>query len=195
MRVLVIPEDFTRDQYILKPLVEAMLKHLNRPRVKVTICRDPQLGGIAQATNWEQIEEILERYMMYDLFLLCVDRDGKAGRRDKLDELEQLAQARLPQKSAFFAENAWQEIEVWVLAGHDLPAEWQWQTIRQELDPKELYFLPLAQSKGLPTNELELVYKTLTKEATPRYSSRIRKLCPEDIASLENKIANWMGNP
>lgn len=192
MRVLVIPEDFTRDQYILKPIIEAICKQLQKPRAKVTICRDPQLGGIDRATNWKQITQILERYVMYDLFLLCIDRDGKVGRRSKLDKLEQLAQGILPVQSAFFAENAWQEIEVWVLAGHDLPPDWQWQEIRQETDPKERFFLPFAQGRGLPINELELIYKTLAREAASRYNTRIRKLCPEDIVVLENKIEAWL---
>ena len=27
---------------------------------------------------------------------------------------------------AFFAENAWEEIEIWVLAGLNLPTDWSW---------------------------------------------------------------------
>lgn len=192
MRVLVIPEDFTRDQYILKPIIKAMCQQLQKPHAQVTICRDPQLGGIVQATNWDQIAPILQRYEMYDLFLLCVDRDGQVGRRQKLDQLEQLAREMLPRRAAFFAENAWQEIEVWVLAGHDLPPDWQWQEVRQEVDPKERFFWPLAQKKGLPLNETELIYKTLAGEAAKRYETRIRKLCPEDIVALENKIEAWL---
>lgn len=192
MRVLVIPEDFTYDQYILQPLVEAMIHYLGKPRAKVVVCRDPQLGGIAQATNWEQIEQIIERYPMVNLFLLCVDRDGEAGRRERLDQIEKLAAEILPEGHALFAENAWQEIEVWVLAGHDLPGEWNWQEVRAEIHPKELYFLPFAEQKGLPLTELVQLYKALAGEAASRYSTRIRRICPEDILVLESKVQNWL---
>ena len=192
MRVMIIPEDFTYDQYVLKPLIQAMLNYLGKPRAKVAVCQDPQLGGVDQATNWEQIQDIIEQYGMIDLFLLCVDRDGKSGRRNKLDELEEQARRILPLQKRFFAENAWQETEVWVLAGHDLPKEWNWREIRNERDPKEHYFIPFAIQKGLPEHEPELVYKTLAKEAVGRYGSRIRNLCPEDILVLEDKIRGWI---
>ncbi len=82
MRVLVIPEDFVKDQYILQPLVEAMMEASGKPRARVRICHDPRLGGVAEALKWERVAEILDRYPMIDLFLLCVDRDGVAsGRR------------------------------------------------------------------------------------------------------------------
>ena len=191
MRVLIIPEDFTYDQYILQPLIQAMLNYLGKPRAKVRVCRDPQLGGVDQATNWVQIQEIIERYPMNDLFLLCVDRDGKSGRRNKLDELEEQAREILPSQKQFFAENAWQETEVWILAGHDLPKEWDWKEIRNDRDPKEHYFNLFAIQKGLPEHE-PLTYKKLTKEAVGRYGSRIRKLCPEDILVLEDKIRDWI---
>lgn len=191
MKVLIIPEDFTYDQHILQPLIQAMLTYLGKPRGKVRVCRDPQLGGVDQATNWVQIQEIIERYPMNDLFLLCVDRDGKSGRRSKLDELEEQAREILPPQKQFFAENAWQETEVWILAGHDLPKEWNWQEIRNERDPKEHYFDPFAIQKGLPKKE-PLAYKKLAKEAVSRYGSRIRNLCPEDILVLENKIQGWI---
>ena len=193
MRVMIIPEDFTYDQYILKPLIQAMLNYLGKPRAKVVVCQDPQLGGVDQATNWDQIQDIIEQYGMIDLFLLCVDRDGKAGRRAKLDELEKQACEILPPRKRFFAENAWQEIEVWVLAGHDdLPKEWNWREIRNERDPKEHYFNPFAIQKGLLEYEPELVYKKLTEEAVGHYGSRIRNLCPEDIIVLEDKIRDWI---
>ncbi|VAW40920.1 hypothetical protein MNBD_CHLOROFLEXI01-1573 [hydrothermal vent metagenome] len=192
MRVLIIPEDFTYDQYILKPLIQSMMTHLGKSRAKLLVCRDPMLGGIAQATDWDRIAEIIERYKMIDLFLLCVDRDGQAGRRNKLNEIEAQAAKILPANHAFFAENAWQEIEVWVLAGHDLPTDWSWQEIRQEPNPKEKYFFPLAEQKGLPLTEQELIYKRLSKDAATQYSNRIRRLCQEDVAVLESKIKSWI---
>lgn len=48
MNVLVIPEDFRKDQYMLKPIVEAMMKEVGQ-KAKVAVCQNPLLGGIDQA--------------------------------------------------------------------------------------------------------------------------------------------------
>lgn len=191
MNVLVIPEDFRKDQYLLKPVIQAMMTAIGKPHANIRVCRDPLLGGIRQALNPERIEEILVRYRgMTDLFLLCVDRDGKPGRRGKLDELEALAGTLLPDGKVMFAENAWQEIEVWALAGLDLPRDWNWAEIRQEPDPKEQYFESLARDRGV-WGELGEGRKTLAEEAARRYP-RIRQFCPEDVAVLETRIRDWL---
>ena len=76
MNVLIIAEDFRKDQFVLKPIIEKMFADIGKPRAKVLMCLDPLLGGIDQATDWERIHEILEMYPMVDIFLLVVDRDG-----------------------------------------------------------------------------------------------------------------------
>ena len=191
MNVLVIPEDFRKDQYILKPIIEAMLTEVGKPRSKVVVCKDPRLGGISQALNKERIEEIINRYKgMVDLFLLCVDRDGVNGRQTRLRELELQANDLLPEDRCFLAENAWQEIEVWALAGLDLPRDWSWQDVRAEPNPKERYFEPIAKTRGLLEGPGE-GRKTLGIEAARRYD-RIRQLCPEDIQTMENRIKDWL---
>ncbi|WP_218080608.1 hypothetical protein [Anthocerotibacter panamensis] len=76
----------------------------------IPICKDPLLGGVTEALKWINLKEIFERYSGVDLYLLCVDRDGKTGRRSKLDQLEQQAQAVLSNNKLFLAENAWQEL-------------------------------------------------------------------------------------
>jgi hypothetical protein len=146
VNVLVIPEDFPNDQYVLKPVVEAMLKHLGRPRARVVVCREPRLRGVAEALNWESISDIIKQYPAVDLFLLCVDRDGNENRRLALNGIEVNAGSLLPPERLFLAENAWQEIEVWLLAGHKLPKEWSWKAVRAERDPKERYYEPLARA-------------------------------------------------
>lgn len=186
MNVLVIPEDFRHDQYVLKPIIEAMLKAAGKPRTKVIVCKDPLLGSVEQALKWDRIRDIISRYRgMTDLFLLCVDRDGVEGRRSRLDEIEQQVADFAPD-CFFLAENAWQELEVWLLAGHSLPGEWAWQEIRAHQDPKEAYYIPYAKSREV-FNEPGEGRKTLGREAASRYT-RIRARCPEDIAALENKI-------
>lgn len=192
MNVLVIPEDFRKDQYMLKPIMTAMLAAVGRPRARIEICRDPLLGGIGEALKQERITEIIRRYQgMVDLFLLCVDRDGNPNRRQRLDDVEQHARNLLPPARIFFAEHAWQEIEVWVLAGCDLPEGWDWATIRAEPNPKEHYFDELAQQRGV-RDALGEGRKTLGQEAARRYD-RIRQRCPEDIVALEQRIRSWIG--
>jgi hypothetical protein len=191
MNVLVIPEDFRKDQYILKPIVEAMFRELGRPRAKVRVCQDPLLGGIDQARNWERLQEVLERYRgMVDVFLLVVDRDGKTGRRTALDNHEQKARAFLPAGRLFLAENAWQEVEVWVLAGHTLPKKWDWREIRNDPNSKETYFEPFARERQL-LDEPGQGRKTLALEAAAHYS-RIRARCREDVALLHGRLAKCL---
>ena len=191
MRVLVIPEDFRKDQYILKPIISAMMSAVGKPRARLQVCQEPLLGGVGEALKWVRIQEILLFYQgMIDLYLLIIDRDGKAGRRQRLDELEELAAKFLPANRAFFAENAWQEVEVWLLAGHKLPSDWSWQAIRAERDPKEFYFDPLVEQRGLHKKPSDAT-QILAKEAASQYN-RIRQLCPEDIKSLEERIRAWL---
>ena len=192
MNVIVIPEDFRKDQYMLKPIIQAMMAQIGKPRAKVRICQDPLLGGVEEALKWENIESIIKRYPMVNLFLLCVDRDSKPGRKNQLDKLEAAASKILPDNHFFIAENAWQEIEVWVLAGHDLPSDWNWQDIRQAIDPKETYFIPLAKQRNLLDNKGE-GREQLAKEAASRYQ-RLRQLCPEDIINLESRINGSINN-
>jgi hypothetical protein len=78
MNVLVIPEDFRKDQFILQPLMAAMFTKLKKPAI-VKILRDPLIGGIDQAMNREVLGEIVEDNKWdVDLFLLCVDRGASA---------------------------------------------------------------------------------------------------------------------
>ena len=79
----------------------------------------------------------------------------------------------------FFAENAWEEIETWVLAGLDLPNDWRWQDVRAEVDVKERYFEPMASLRGL-TETTGDGRKTLGEEASRRIRAISRK-CPEDF--------------
>src|SRR5229473_4645014 len=133
MNVFVIPEDFRNDQFILQPLVQAMMANIGVSRAQVRVCRDPLLGGISEALKLKKLIGIVRRYRgMVDLFILCVDRDGNPNRRAALDGLERRIGGSLEGGGAFFAEHAWQEIEVWVLAGHDLPVDWVWAEIRSE---------------------------------------------------------------
>ncbi len=187
MKILVIPEDFRKDQYMLKPIIGAMASSTGGKH-KVRVCQDPLLRGVSQAMKWERIEEIILRYRMIDLFLLCVDRDGVETRKKKLTNLEGRAAKILSEQKMFMAENAWQEIEVWVLAGHKAPSDWKWRDVRMEPNPKETYYLPFAKDLDL-LNEPGEGRKTLALEAARRYKT-IRRKCPE-LADLERRVSAW----
>lgn len=183
-RVMIIPEDFTRDQYVLKPIVAAMFEAIGR-KAKVEVCQNPRLRGVSQALDWEQVHAIVDRYRaMFQCFLLIVDRDADPHRRIALDNLEQRALDAFP-AARFLAENAWQEVEVWCLAGHDLEGV-SWEDVRAERDPKERYFVPLARRRGL-LDAPGQGRRQLSEEAARSYA-RLRQLCREDLWALEERV-------
>ena len=183
MNVLVIPEDFRNDQYILKPLFERLFGTFGSPNTKVRVCQDPLLGGIGEAMKAERVAEIVNRYEgMTQIFILCVDRDGKPGRRQGLDSLED----EFGNGRTFVAENAWEELETWVLAGLDLPKDWRWAAVRAEIHVKERYFEPLAAQRGVADGPGG-GRKALGEEAA-RNIPAIRQKCCEDFDALAHRL-------
>lgn len=183
MRVLIIPEDFRKDQYILKPIVERLLGSLGWSNCKVRVCQDPLLGGVDEALKLEQLEKIVNRYVgMMDIFVLCVDRDGQSGRRQRLDNIE----ANFNPDCRFLAENAWEELETWVLAGLELPSQWRWADVRAEIHIKERYFEPLAEQRGL-SDAPGGGRKALADEAAHNINA-IRQKCPDDFGALARRL-------
>ena len=182
MKVLVIPEDFRQDQYILKPLFFQLFRNIVGRKVRVQVCQT-LLGGIGEALKSERLEEIIQQFHgMADIFILCVDRDGMAGRRQRLDQLE----AEFGNGQIFLAENAWEELETWLLAGLDLPSDWRWQDVRAEVHVKETYFQPLANERGVsdsPGGGRQI----LGEEASRRIDA-IRLKCPEDFDCLARRV-------
>ncbi len=188
--VLVLPEDPVKDGYVLKPIIEAMMRAVGKPQARVVVCVDPRFHGTSQALRWQFIQQALSRNAgMFHLYLLCVDRDGEVKRQAVLDSLEIQASGFIGQDRAFLAEHAWQEIEVWLLAGHDLPRKWAWRAIRDEVHPKETYYRPFAESRGVLDLPGEGRDK-LAREAASHYD-RIRVRCKEDIQRLEDRIRAW----
>ncbi|MXZ22097.1 MAG: hypothetical protein F4Y84_16090 [Caldilineaceae bacterium SB0665_bin_25] len=188
MRVLIIPEDFEKDQHLLKPIFERLFQAIGKPRARVRVCQNPRLRGIDQALNAERMLEIVERYRgMTDIFILCVDRDGEVGRRQRLDQLELLCSAA----TEFLAASAWEEIETWVLAGLNLPNEWRWSDVRAEIQVKEMYFEPLADQRGL-SDSPGGGRRPLAAEAARRLDT-IRQKCPEDFDHLAQRLSRVSG--
>lgn len=183
MNVLIIPEDFRNDEYILKPIFRRLFGSIGKPRARVQVCHDPRLGGVGEAMKSERIAEIVNRYeAMTDVFILCVDRDGVEERRRKLDGLER----RFGDARVFLAENAWEELETWVLAGLKLPKQWRWADVRAEISVKERYFDVLARRRGVgdaPGGGR----KPLAEEAA-RQIGAIRQKCVDDFDTLARRL-------
>ena len=186
MNVLVIPEDFRKDQYILKPLFDRIVRA--KPSVHILICRDPLLGGVREALKSERIAEVMDRYEgMIDVFILCVDRDGEVGRRQRLNQLED----EFRSGPIFLAENAWEELETWVLAGLNLPNSWRWADVRAEKDVKEMYFEVLVRDRNI-ADQLGGGRDVLGREAARRIGA-IRQKCPEDFDALALRLESAVG--
>jgi hypothetical protein len=191
VRVLIISEGPT-DEYMLKPIIQAMMAAIGKSQAIVRFSPiTKRRQGIREALKVVNIQQIIKANPMVQLFLLCVDRDGEDGRKQQLTALEQEAKKVLPIDSILLAENAWQEIEVWVLAGQlDLPSGWRWQALRAELHAKERYFEPYAKLRGLSSESPGEGRRTLAEEAAGRYS-RIRRRCSE-VKELEDRVTVWL---
>jgi len=62
IRILIIPEDFRKDQYILKPFIQAMFAALGKPKARIEVYTRPLLTGVAQAMDKDHLAEIFEEY-------------------------------------------------------------------------------------------------------------------------------------
>ena len=183
MKVLIIPEDFRNDQYVLKPLFRRLFEDIGLRQTRVRVCQDPLLGGVVEALKSERIQQVIDQHRgMVDLFILCVDRDGVQGRRVRLDQIE----GEFGGDAVFLAENAWEEIETWALAGLDLPADWQWADVRAELRVKKTYFEPLAEARGVADGPGG-GRKVLGEEAA-RNIRTIRQKCRGDFDALARRV-------
>ncbi len=180
MKVLIIPEDPRKDQYILKPIFERLFASFEKPNTRVVVCTNPSMRGINDALKTERLTEVFERYPMFDIFVLCVDRDGVATRRSRLDQLEQ-------KFGRLIAVNAWEELETWVLAGLELPKDWVWADIRADVSVKENYFEPLARQRGVDDGPGG-GRKALGEEAARRLPG-MRQKCPEDLHHVALRLA------
>ena len=182
MNILIIPEDFRKDQYILKPIFQRLIATLGSSTSRVRVCQDPLLGGVGEALKSSRIKDVIERYPMVHIFILCVDRDGRPGRRQRLDEIE----AEFGSDQTFLAENAWEELETWVLAGVDLPSDWRWTDVRAEVEVKERFFDPLVDQLDLSASPGG-GRKALGEVASQRIGA-IRQKCSEDFDYLASRL-------
>ena len=179
---------------MLEPIVRAMMRGERTAPVSVKTYASRQYRGVDQATNWRRVESIIQEELgMTDLFLLLVDRDCVEMRRESLTNIEAKAKDILPTGKALLAENAWQEIEVWILAGSTWKkgqrTETMWSDIRAQCHPKEVYFHKFSVAMKR-FEEPDGGRKSLAIEAAANYQ-RIKRRCPE-VGLLESRIRTWI---
>ncbi|MGH9763651.1 MAG: hypothetical protein ACREDR_25440 [Blastocatellia bacterium] len=153
------------------------------------VCGNPNFQGVDAALNINALRtEILQRYPMVDLFVLFVDRDGIAGRKAKTENIEKTLSGELPKGRAFFAEVAWQEAEIFILAGHSWPSTWKWKEMRADANVKNTFFKKLVKLQGTGNLPHE-GRKKLMSEAMGNWR-RIKTRCPEDVGLLIKRISD-----
>lgn len=196
MNIVVIPEDPTYDRHIVQPIIQAMMTWIGKSNATIRL-PEGNLGGTGSALDWASLEPIVNQYQyLADLFLLCVDRDGDAGRRDSLNYLEEKAQNKLANEGfgeiAFFAVAAQQEIEVWALGGiSELPTpdRYTWDAVRSDSNAKERYFRAYVERSGLIERQFE--DRKILGETSAAHYKTLRQKCPE-LEKLEKRIQEWL---
>jgi hypothetical protein len=141
IKIAVVCEDHTHDQYVAKPVIEKLMAHLDKPRANVFVVNDPRLTGYSTVKSKACL--ILQRYGgIVDLVIFAVDsdgHDGQEGRPSRKKSLEDLVSECPDYSEKALIVSAVQEMEVWALWGSRSELGDRWQDVRAERDPKEAY--------------------------------------------------------
>lgn len=177
-KVLVIPEDPTYNGYLLKPLVERILREVGKPHAQVLVLRDPKTGSFENAYDLIKNGSLCSRYGYYDLWLFLPDGD-------KHKDLTKLEESASDQKVTLIAAYLNPEVEATIIAGHPSADVRGWDRMRAHPQFKEKVFQPFLEAHGNPTSPGQGREK-LMKEALQNYD-RLKKLMPE-LAALEKRV-------
>jgi hypothetical protein len=165
-KVAVVCEDHTLDQFIVRPVIGALLQAIGKPRANVHVVTNPQLRGIGDLRV--QACELLRRYAPISnavVYVIDTDcEDGTRGRRDRQADLRHILGGCDADQDKAFTVAAIQEVEVWALWGMraQLPP---WAQVRAHCDPKEAYFeqfVTEADRRRPDRGRTRLVEKTLS---------------------------------
>jgi hypothetical protein len=182
VKVMVIPEDPTLDQYILKPVMERMFLDLGR-RARVEVLANPRLRGVAQALDAATVARVMAMYPMIDLFCLMVDRDGVPERPVEARARETEHPDRLMVCLAV------EEVEVWMLAVHRERLAASWQDIRSERDPKERFARPFLEAHA-PRQSLGAGRVWAMRDLGNKWRG-VLAVCPE-LEELKQRLGAWL---
>lgn len=179
---MVVPEDPSLDQYILKPLVERLFADLGKS-VRIQVLSNPRLRGVDQALNRAKLAEVVETYPMIDLFLVLVDRDGQTGRHAEAMARENEHPNRL------FVCLAIEEVEVWMLAIHRDVIGHNWTNVRAEHHPKERFAHPFL-AEHAPKLDLGGGRAWAMRPLGQKWKG-VLDVCPE-LAELRRRVSSWL---
>lgn len=183
--VLIVPEDFTYNGYILEPLVRKMLARCGRPNANVAPPKGPWPKGYEHAKTLLRAR-YFDLYRHMDLLLFLPDADGK----DRHVELQALEEEASREGVRLLCCAAKEEVEVWLLAGHQTRLEQRWLDIRSDASVKENVFQRFLADHGNPKapggGRSRLMAETL------KGYDALLKLCPE-LAELERRIRQILG--
>jgi len=177
LRVLVIPEDPTHNGYILKPLVERMMKELGKPNARVTVLTSPRLQGYDDAVRAIR-DELPTRYQQYDVWLFMPDAD----RASNLDVLEKDLKKR---GVSLLCCPAKPEVEAWLLAGHREKLKLEWKQLRAHARLKEEVFEPFLTKHG--DERAAGAGRSALMDVTLRSYDSLLKACPE-LKELQERL-------
>lgn len=180
LKVLVVPEDPTYNGYILRPLVDRMLRECGRPNAKVEVLTNPKANGYAHAKAL-LVDQVLDRYAHFDVLLFLPDADG----RDRTGEFASLEAGARDRGVELVCCAAVQEVEAWLLAGHLDKLSVSWSDVRSNTSVKESVFAPFLARHG----DLRRAGggRDVLMQETPRNYSGLVQRCPE-LAELEHRV-------
>lgn len=137
-RVALICEDHTLDQYILRPVAEALLREIGKPRAIVRPVTDPRLKGLGDLRK--ELPNLIKRYgPISDLVIVAIDADCEDGQEGRVSRAASFASLLQHAENAVLVV-AIQELEVWAMWGARGRLDVPWSTVRAECHPKEVYF-------------------------------------------------------
>jgi hypothetical protein len=182
VKVLVVLEDPTLDQYVVKPVIECVFSELGRP-ARVDVLWDPHLHGVIDLLG--SVDEVIDDHPMVDLFVFVVDRD--CDRENLTTKLRDRIAAHTRRAVGCLAV---EETEVWMLAAQRTPPA-PWTEIRRECDPKERYAEPWLLAQGYGGADLGRGRKSAMRALTGNFR-RVLSRCPE-IQALRRELADRFG--
>ena len=143
--VLVIPEDPTHNGYILKPMIEMVMKAAGKPSANVTILTSPKLRGYDNALRSvrHDLASLYGRQMDPWLFIPDADRATDAAMRELEADLAE-------QGVTLLCCPAIPEVEIYACVGYQANISMPWKDARSHPRFKEAIFEPLLRAHGEP---------------------------------------------
>lgn len=140
-RVLVIPEDPQQNGYILRPLLECVLRAAGKPQAKVQVLTSPRIQGYARAVATIR-GDLVDRYRFHDAWVFVPDADVATD--DAMNRLERDLKERGVNLLCCPAQP---EAEIYACIAYrsEMPP---WQQARQHPRFKEQVFAPLLAAHG-----------------------------------------------